>query len=165
MVCSRPDLAYAISVVSRFMANPGTYHWEALKWILRYLINTTGLGLKFEKQQYGIDPVVGYLDSDFAGNLDTRKSLTGYVFTFYGTTITWKSNLQSVVALSTTEAEFIAVTEAIKEGLWLKGMIAKLGVKQDQIASEDNPADAMTKSLPYAKFKKFLDLVNAVIGN
>ncbi|XP_073138957.1 secreted RxLR effector protein 161-like [Henckelia pumila] len=167
MVCSRPDLAYAISVVSRFMENSGTYHWEALKWILRYLINTTELGLKFEKQQDGIDPVVGYVDSDFAGILDTRNSLTGYVFTFYGTTITWKSNLQSVVALSTTEAEFIAVTEAIKEGLWLKGMIAELGVKQDQviIASKENPADAMTKSLPYAKFKKCLDLVNAVIGN
>ncbi|XP_073126397.1 uncharacterized protein [Henckelia pumila] len=125
------------------------------------------LGLKFEKQQDGIDPVVGYVDSNFAGNLDTRKSLTGYVFTFYGTTITWKSNLQSVVALSTTEAEFIVVTEAIKEGLWLKGMIAELGVKQDQvvIASEENHTDAMTKSLPYAKFKKCLDLVNAVIGN
>ncbi|XP_073120377.1 pyruvate kinase, cytosolic isozyme-like [Henckelia pumila] len=120
MVCSRPDLAYAISVVSRFMANPRTYHWEALKWILRYLINTTGLGLKFEKQQDEIDPVVGYVDSYFAGNLDTRKSLTGYVFIFYGTTITWKSNLQSVVALSTTEAEFIVVTRAIKEELWKK---------------------------------------------
>ncbi|XP_073138900.1 uncharacterized protein [Henckelia pumila] len=64
------------SVVSRFMANPGTYYWEALKWILRYLINTTGLGFKFEKQQDGIDPIVGYVDSDYAGNLDTRKSLT-----------------------------------------------------------------------------------------
>ncbi|XP_073138033.1 secreted RxLR effector protein 161-like [Henckelia pumila] len=115
MVCSRPDRAYAISVVSRFMANPDTYHWEALKWILRYLINTTGLGLKFERQRDGIDPVVGYVDSNFVGNLDTRKSLNVYVFTFYGTSITWKSNLQSVVALSTAEAEFIVVTETIKE--------------------------------------------------
>ncbi|XP_073119906.1 secreted RxLR effector protein 161-like [Henckelia pumila] len=88
LVCSRPDLAYAISVVSRFMANLGIYHWEAIKWILRYFINTTGLGLKFEKQQDGIDPVVGYVNLDFAGNLYTRKSLTGYVFIFYGTSIT-----------------------------------------------------------------------------
>ncbi|XP_073121546.1 secreted RxLR effector protein 161-like [Henckelia pumila] len=87
MVCSGPDLEHAISVVSRFTANRGTYHWEDLKWILRYLINTSGLGLKFEKQQDGIDLVIGYVDSDFAGNLDTRKSLTGYVSTLLGSLI------------------------------------------------------------------------------
>ena len=114
MICSRPDLAHAINVVSKFMANPGRMHWEALKWLLRYIKGSVNLCLVFGKQESSSDKLVGYVDADFAGSIDTRKSLTGYVFTLYGTTISWKSMLQLVVALSTTEAEYIAVTEAIK---------------------------------------------------
>lgn len=76
---------------------------------------------------------MGFVDSDFAGNLDTRKSLTGFVFTAFGTTICWQAVLKSVVALSTTEAEFIAITEGIKKAIWLKGLIAELRVKQEQV--------------------------------
>ena len=72
------------------------------------------------------DIVVSYVDSDFAGSLDTRRSLTGYVFKLLGNTVSWKANLQPVVALSTTEAEYIALTEAIKEALWLKGLVSEL---------------------------------------
>ncbi|XP_073127337.1 secreted RxLR effector protein 161-like [Henckelia pumila] len=117
MVCSRPDLAYAISLVSRFMSNPGAEHWKALKWVMKYLRGTSHLGLSFKDQGNNSNPIVGYVDADFAGNLDTRNSLTGFVFTLFGTVVTWKSTLQPVVALSTTEAEFIAVTEAIKEAI------------------------------------------------
>ncbi|KAE8700517.1 hypothetical protein F3Y22_tig00110556pilonHSYRG00215 [Hibiscus syriacus] len=130
MVCSRPDLAYAVSIISRFMANPGKAHWEALKWTLRYLRGTTELGLMFKKQENEREKVVGYVDSDYAGSIDTRKSLTGFIFTVFGTAVSWKSNLQSVVALSTTEAEYIAVTEAIKEAMWLQGMVEELGIQQ-----------------------------------
>lgn len=208
MVCTRPDLAYAISVISRFMANPGMYHWEALKWVLRYLRSTLGLGLKYQRQNEASNPIVGFVDSDYAGNLDSRKSLTCYIFTLYGTAITWKSNLQSVVALSTTEAEYIASTEAIKEGMRLKRMMEELGIKQEvlvvycdnqsdihlskhqvfherskhidvklhfvrdvlthgeimleNISTENNPADALTKVLPQTKFKHCLNLVGMV---
>ena len=76
----------------------------------------------------------GYVDSDYAGSLDTRKSQTGYVFTVFGSAISWKANLQAVVALSTTEAEFMAVTEAVKEALWLKGVLAELGFEQQSLS-------------------------------
>ena len=76
---------------------------------------------------------MGYVDSDYAGDLDQRRSLTGYVFQINGCTVSWKSTLQQVVALSTTEAEYIALTEAIKEALWLKGLLGELGFQQDSV--------------------------------
>ncbi|KAG8498449.1 hypothetical protein CXB51_004962 [Gossypium anomalum] len=78
MVCSRPDLSYAVSVVSRYMVNPGKEHWKAVQWILRNLRGTTDVCLQFGRAENG---VIGYVDADFAGDLDRRRSLTGYVFT------------------------------------------------------------------------------------
>ena len=72
--------------------------------------------------------LIGFVDSDFIVCLDTRKSLTGYVFTTFRTTISWKASLQKVVALSTTEAEYMALTEAIKEAIWLLGLVKELKV-------------------------------------
>ena len=81
MVCSRPDLSHALSVVSRFMANPGKEHWKAVQWIFRYLRGTSSDCMQFGKSRDGL---VGYVDSDYAGDLDKRRSLTGYVFTIGG---------------------------------------------------------------------------------
>lgn len=89
MVCTRPDLAYAVSMVSRFIANPGKDHWQALKWIFRYLKGSLDVGLNFQSRENESDMLVGYVDSDFAGNIDTRKSLTGYVFISFGTGNLW----------------------------------------------------------------------------
>jgi ATP-binding cassette subfamily B (MDR/TAP) protein 1 len=130
MVCSKPDLAHAVSIVSRFMSNPGQAHWNALKWILRYLNGTITDRLRFKRTEKQGKAVTGFVDADFAGNPNNKKSTSGYVFTLFGTTVSWKANLQSVVALSTTEAEYIALTEGVKEGLWLKGILAELGVSQ-----------------------------------
>ena len=133
MVCSRPDLAYAISMVSRFMTNPGKQHWEVLKWVLRYLKRSQNVGLMYNGKASLSTKVEGFVDSDYAGSLDTRKSLIGYVFTMYGGAVNWKANLQLVVALSTTEAEYIVVTEAIKAAIWLKWIIKELEIEQDLI--------------------------------
>ncbi|RVW95191.1 Retrovirus-related Pol polyprotein from transposon TNT 1-94 [Vitis vinifera] len=97
MVCTRPDIAHAVGVVSRFMSRPGKQHWEAVKWILRYL----------------------------KGSLDTCLCFTG------GTALSWTSNLQKIVTLSTTEAEYVAATEAGKEMIWLHGFLDELGKKQE----------------------------------
>lgn len=132
MVCSRPDLAHSISVVDRFMTNPGCEHWNALKRVLSYLKGSVSRGLLF-KGNGGADSLVGYVDSDFAWNLDTRKSFSGYVFTLFGTTISWKANLQSVVALSITAAEYISVTEGINEAIWLRGILSELGIHQSKV--------------------------------
>jgi hypothetical protein len=122
MVCSCPDLSYAMSLVSRYMANPGKEHWKAVQWIFRYLRGTADACLKFGRTDKGL---IGYVDSDYAADLDKRRSLTGYVFTVGNCAMSWKATLQHVVALSTTEAEYMAIAEACKESVWLKGLYAE----------------------------------------
>ena len=112
MVCTRPDIAHAVGVVSRFLSNPGKEHWQAVKWILRYLNGTSRVCLCFGSGQPVLD---GYTDADMAGDLDSRKSTSGHMMTFAGGAVSWQSRLQKCVALSTTEAEYIAVVEASKE--------------------------------------------------
>ena len=129
MVCTRPDIAHAVGVVSRYMSNPGKHHWEAVKWILRYLSGTVSLALCFRKTSEGLH---GYVDADMAGDLDSRKSTTGCVCTYGGTAVSWTSKLQKIVALSTTEAEYVAMTEASKEMIWLQGFLEELGQKTDK---------------------------------
>jgi len=107
MVCTRPDIAHAVGVVSRYMNNPGKEHWMVVKWILRYLRGTTNQEICFG----GLDiPLQGYVDADMAGDRDNKRSTTGYVFTVGGKTISWVSKLKSVVALSTMEAEYVVAT-------------------------------------------------------
>ena len=114
MICMRPDLAYAVSVVSRFMTNPGKEHWKAVQRIFRYLQSTSSMSLYFGKNN---DGVFGVVDSDYSKDINTRRSISGYVFTLGGCAISWKAQLQSTVALSTTEAEYMAVTEGLKEAI------------------------------------------------
>ncbi|CAM8931496.1 unnamed protein product [Rhodiola kirilowii] len=125
MLCTRPDLAFSISVLSRFMSNPCENHWLGMKYLLRYLSSTANLGLVYADFDSKHD-IVGYVDSDYANNKDNRKSTTSFFFTWAGNCISWKSQLQSIVALSSTEAEYIASTEAVKEAILLKGMIKEI---------------------------------------
>ncbi|RVW67710.1 Retrovirus-related Pol polyprotein from transposon TNT 1-94 [Vitis vinifera] len=127
-VLSRPDIAYAVGVVSRFMSRPRKQHWEAVKWILRYLKGSLDTCLCFIGASLKLQ---GYVDADFAGDIDSRKSTTGFVFTLGGTTISWTSNLQKIVTLFTIEAEYVAATEAGKEMIWLHGFLDELGKKQE----------------------------------
>ncbi|KAE8672700.1 putative ribonuclease H protein [Hibiscus syriacus] len=129
MVCTRPDLAHVVSQVCKYMSKPGKQYWEAVKWIFRYLKGTVGHGMVFGSQRDN-PLVVGYVDSDYAGDLDNRRSTTGYVFTLGGGPICWKSTVQSVVALSATEVEYMEAAEAAKEVLWLTGLVKELGVQQ-----------------------------------
>jgi hypothetical protein len=133
MVCSRPDLAHAMSLVSRYISDPGPEHWEAHKWTMRYLKGTLDTGIVFSKENQYKEEITGFVDSDFAANLDTRRSLTGFVITALGGCISWKSNPQKVVALSSILVEYIAATEAIMEAIWLKGLTEELGFKSEDI--------------------------------
>ena len=146
MVGTRPDVAQAIGVLSRFMGNPGKVHWTPVKWLLRYLKNSSDLKLVYTQ---GKDlQVQGYSDSDYAADLDRRRSTTGYVFTVGGNTVSWKSNLQSIVALSTTEAEYVALTEAVKEALWIKGLLSDMGIEQQKalVWSDSQSAISLSKN-------------------
>uniref|UniRef100_A0A2N9HA88 CCHC-type domain-containing protein n=1 Tax=Fagus sylvatica TaxID=28930 RepID=A0A2N9HA88_FAGSY len=159
MVCTRPDLAHAVSTVSRYMANPGREHWNAVKWIFRYLKGTAEHGILFSRQP-GTNSVVGYVDADYAGEVDDRRSTTGYVFTLSGGPICWKSTLQSIVAMSTTEAEYMAVAEAAKEALWLKGLVKELGLNQGgvQMHCDSQSAIYLAKNQVYHARTKHIDV-------
>ncbi|XP_073221548.1 secreted RxLR effector protein 161-like [Cicer arietinum] len=104
MVCSRPGISHVVSVTSRFTGNPGMNHWLDDIWILRYLKRTQSMCLEYNKSSEPSKPIQGFVDSDFAGDLDRRTSLTGYVFMVFNNTVSWKANLQHIVALSSIEA-------------------------------------------------------------
>uniref|UniRef100_A0A2N9EIR8 CCHC-type domain-containing protein n=1 Tax=Fagus sylvatica TaxID=28930 RepID=A0A2N9EIR8_FAGSY len=159
MVCTRPDLAHAVSTVSRYMANPRREHWNAVKWIFRYLKGTAEHGILFSRQP-GTNSVVGYVDADYAGEVDDRRSTTGYVFTLSGGPICWKSTLQSIVAMSTTEAEYMAIAEAAKEALWLKGLVKELGLNQGgvQMHCDSQSAIYLAKNQVYHARTKHIDV-------
>ncbi|XP_031259537.1 secreted RxLR effector protein 161-like [Pistacia vera] len=116
MISTRPDLSFVISLLSRYMSNPGMEHWIALKWVLKYVNGSLNVGLEYCKMTASLE-LVGFVDSDFAGDKDTRKSTTAYYFTLGGNCISWKSQLQPIVVLSSTEAEYVAVTNVFKEAI------------------------------------------------
>ncbi|CAN0915054.1 Retrovirus-related Pol polyprotein from transposon TNT 1-94, partial [Linum grandiflorum] len=125
MVCTRPDIAHAVGLVSRFLSNPGKTHWEAVKWIFRYLRGTSKLSLC-----YG------------------------------GGAISWQSKLQKCVALSTTEAEYIAAVEAGKEMLWLKRFLQELGLKQSEyvVFCDSQSAMDLSRNTMYHSRTKHIDV-------
>lgn len=137
VICTRPNLAHVVSVVSRFMHNPGKEHWNAVMWILRYLKGTSHFGLLFDKNSVKEIGVMGFvegiIDSDFAGDLDKRRSISGYVFSLCSSAMSWRALLQSVTALSTTEAKYVSATKRVKEAIWMQGLISELCVTQDVI--------------------------------
>jgi Reverse transcriptase (RNA-dependent DNA polymerase) len=137
----RPDIAYAVGVLSRFMSCPTKEHWNTAKGVLRYLAGTSRLGIT-----YGASPAVlhGFCDADYGRCIDTRKSTTGYVFTIAGGAVSWSSKKQPTVAASTTEAEYMAASAAVKEALWLRKLLADLGVPVATVLMSCDSTGALT---------------------
>ncbi|CAM8876419.1 unnamed protein product [Rhodiola kirilowii] len=159
MICTRPDLAFSISVLSRYMSNPGIKHWEAMKYLLRYLLGTKGLGLVYKDHEPKVG-IVGYVDSDYASNRDNRKSTTAFYFTWNGNCVSWKSQLQPIVALSSTEAEYIAATEAAKEAIWLSGIVKEISGISDppRIFMDSQSALCLCRDPVYHEKSKHIDV-------
>ncbi|GJZ28879.1 retrotransposon protein, putative, ty1-copia subclass [Tanacetum coccineum] len=125
---TRPDVAFAQNLTSRFQQNPGELHWTAVKNILKYLRNTKDMFLV-----YGGNPstelrVECYCDAGFETDRDDTKSQTGYVFVLNGGAVDWKSSKQSTIAMSATESEYIAASEAAIEAVWIRKFISGLGI-------------------------------------
>ena len=157
-VCTRPDIAQAVGVLSKYMKEPTSLHWQAAKGLLRYVAST-----REQSIVYGTEPntVIGYCDADHAGDLDTRRSTTGFVFLVNGGAITWLSKRQPTVAASTTEAEYIASAQATKEALWLRVLLADLGIKVDtfQIMADNQSAMKLLKNPVSSMRSKHIDVV------
>uniref|UniRef100_A0AAV1TQS9 Reverse transcriptase Ty1/copia-type domain-containing protein n=1 Tax=Peronospora matthiolae TaxID=2874970 RepID=A0AAV1TQS9_9STRA len=130
---TRPDIAFAVGYVSRFMENPQEEHWVAVKRIFRYLQGTKTHGICY-KPSARID-FRGYSDADWAGDLTDRKSTSGYTFMLLGAPVSWGSKKQPSVSLSTSEAEYIALSLAIQEGKWIHRLLCEIVMA----ANEEGP--------------------------
>ena len=122
---TRPDIAHAVSVVAKFSSAPTAAHLTAVKRIFRYLKATKHVGLCYEKTATG--GLSGYSDADWAGDRDDRRSTSGHVFLMAKGAVSWCSKKQSVVALSTSEAEYVALSQATQELVWLRRLLAGIG--------------------------------------
>eukprot|EP00253_Pinus_taeda_P031116 PITA_31116 len=162
MVCTRPDIAHAVGVLSRFMSKPGKEHWTTVKQVFRYLRGTSDYGLCYQGRP-GFDKVLdihGFVDADWAGDLDQRRSTSGYVFNLFGGVVGWMSKKQFVVALSTTEAEYMAATHASKEVVWLQRLCSSMGLVQGaiRIDCDSQSASFLAKNPAYHSKTKHIDV-------
>jgi len=126
MISTRPDVSYALSVTSRYQSDLGESHWTAVKNILKYLRRTRNVLLVYGGEEELV--VMGYTDTSFQTDKDDSKPQSGYMFTINGGAVSWKSSKRETVADSTTEAEYIAASEAAKEGVWIRKFLIEFGV-------------------------------------
>ncbi|WJZ95257.1 hypothetical protein VitviT2T_014041 [Vitis vinifera] len=117
MSCTRPDIAYAVSKLSRYTSNPGAKHWQGIIRVLKYLRFTRDYGLHYTRYPAVLE---GYSDANWISNVKDSKSHSGYVFTLGGAAVSWKSSKQTVIARSTMESEFIALDKCGEEAEWLR---------------------------------------------
>ncbi|KAB2617910.1 hypothetical protein D8674_013779 [Pyrus ussuriensis x Pyrus communis] len=133
LTITRPDIAYSVSIASQFMHSPTMEYFNLVKRLLRYLKGSVGRGIIMKKNESA--EIIGYCDANWAGNSIDRKSTTGYYTFVGGNLVTWKSKKQAVVARSSTEAEYRAMTSTACELIWLKGLLCDLGVFTPQSMS------------------------------
>jgi hypothetical protein len=158
LVNTRPDIAYAVGIVSRYMEEPRASHWAAVKQILRYLAGTVQFGCVYKSQ--GSTELVGYSDSDLVGDVDDRRSTSGCVFLLGSSLVTWASQKQRVVALSSCEAEYIASANAACQGIWLSRLLGELLNIQAptvKLLVDNKSAIALSKNLVHHDRSKHID--------
>jgi hypothetical protein len=154
---TRPDITFAVQTVSRFTANPGMAHWEAVKRIFRYLKGSRELWLSYGGEGKVLE---GYADAD-GSMMEDRRAISGYAFIINGGAVSWSAKKQEIVSLSTTESEYIAATYAAKEALWLRSLISQLFGKTlpaTTLFSDNQSAIALTKEHQYHARTKHINV-------
>ena len=127
ILCTRLDVSYSLSIMSRYQSDPGESHWIAVKNILKYLRRTKDAFLLYGGQEDEL-VVNGYIDASFQSNKDDFQSQSGYVFCLNGGAMSWRSSNQDTVTDSTIEVEYIAASDVAKEDVWIKKFITGLGI-------------------------------------
>ena len=160
-VCTRPDIAFIVGVLGRYLSNLGQAHWVAAKKVMRYLQRTKDYMLVYRKME-NLE-VLGYTDSDFAGCSDDLKSTSGYIFMMVEGAISWKSVKQTLRASSTMQAEFVACYGAATQTIWLKNFISGLLVVDSisrpiKILCDNNAAVFFSKNNKSSKGSKHIEL-------
>ena len=170
MLGTRPDLAFSINKLAKYSANPTQRHWKGIKRILRFVKATIDAKLVLGKTQETTETkcpsasnshtipqnklVVGYFDAAYMDNTQDRHSTIGYMFFISGSPVSWMSNKQRVVALSTTEAEYLAGTEATKEAVWIQTFLQAIGIPREsilpiQLYGDNQSTNALAKNPEY----------------
>jgi len=152
MVGTRPDLAFAIGKLSRFVSCYGKEHWAAIKRVLRYVKRSMDKGLVFDKNSSCV--LQGYSDANWAGDHETRRSTTGFTFIFGGAAVSWGSRLQRTVALSTMEAEYMAIWEASKGAVWLNKLVQSVASQGLRAAISGGPINIKVDNSGCIDFSK-----------
>ena len=156
--CTRPDISYTVSILSRFLKAPMTKHMAAAKRLLRYIKGTKEYSLKYDEKGM----LEGWCDASWADDKEDRKSTSGYIITYGGGPIAWKSKKQKSVALSTVEAEYYALAQIGKELIWLKRIMGELGMldpKEPITVHEDNQGCIKLSKNPVMKERtKHIDI-------
>ena len=161
MTATRPDLSYPVGFLSQFMARPGEKHWGSLKRVLRYINGSHNMGLFYECSGEKRIILTGYSDANWANDLNDRISTSGYLFFIGNSLISWKSQKQRSVARSTTEAEYVALSECVQEAIWLRRLLEELGFKQEKptVIFEDNQgAIDLSKNPKFHNRTKHIDI-------
>ena len=154
---TRPDITYAVSILARFSDNPGRAHWEAVKRMFCYLAGTRKLKLTYGASSYDL---VGYTDADGSMHED-RKAISGYAFLIDGGAVSWASKRQEIISLSTTESEYVAITHASKEALWLRSFIGQIFAPFTApvtLKSDNLSAISLTQDHQYHARTKHIDI-------
>ena len=161
---TRPDISVAVSVLSSYMSEPSKDHWNGVKRIFRYLKETMNFGLKFtaedEERENG-DELHGYSDANWAGDVDTGRSTSGYVFKVANCTVSWSSKKQASVTKSTTEAEYVTLSQATQEAIWLRRLLSDIGCRSEEptVIFEDNQgAIEISKNAKFHNRTKHIDV-------
>ena len=156
-VATRPDIAYATSVLSQFNSNHEKEYWEAAKRVLRYLKGTLNHGLVYKRA--GAD-LAGYVDADWGNCPRNRRSYTGFVFKVADAAVTWEARKQKTVALSSTEAEYMAMSEATKEAMYLQNLLEELGTPREPIVlhNDNQGAIELVKNPVFHSQTKHIDV-------
>jgi len=160
MVATRPDLGYAVGAVSQFAASPDEEHLAAVKRILRYIKGTAGYQLNLGGDLKGLQ-LEAWSDADWAANNIDRKSISGYCFKLGVGAVSWRSKKQTSVALSSTEDEYMALTQATKEAMWIKFFLTELGVFNSDgipINVDNQSCVALAKSPEFHARTKHIDI-------
>jgi hypothetical protein len=155
---TRPDIANAVSQLSQFLNCFDKTHWTAAKRVLRYLKKTINFGLIFRQND---EPLYGYTDADWGNCPNDRKSYTGYCFIFCGSSITWESRKQCTVALSSTEAEYMALSDATKEGIYLRKLLNELcdeNIEKVSILTDNTGSIKLAENPIFHKRTKHIDI-------
>lgn len=162
---TQPDISYAAGVLARYISKWGNRHYDAAKHLLRYLRGTSDLCLSYDGEA-GKRLLLGYADADWGGCADTQRSTTGYLYKTWGSITSWRSRRQPTVSLSTAQAEYMALSNAAQQALWLRLLLEDIGFAQEgptKILNDNMGAIHLSKNAAHHQSSKHISLRSAML--